>query len=245
MTLERLNRFLARAGVGSRRACDRLIEAGEVLVNGEKIDTPGAKVDPQNDRVTCGGQAVRPPDACTYVLLNKPRGYLVSAGDPHHDRTIFSLLADLKVRVFPVGRLDMDTGGALLLTDDGDLAYRLTHPSYGVDKAYRVGVEKVPFPPMVTQLKNGVVIDGRKTARASVTVLGSGREGTEMEIVIHEGRNRQIRKMCEAVGCPATWLERFAFAGVNVDDLARGTWRHLTPAEVEGLRELVQLGKTP
>lgn len=213
-------------------------------MNGERTDVSGTKVDPQNDRVTCGGQEVRPPDACTYVLLNKPRGYLVSASDPHHDRTIFSLLSDLDTRVFPVGRLDMDTGGALLLTDDGDLAHRLTHPSYGVDKAYRVGVAEALSPPVISKLKNGIVIDGRKTSEARVRVLGSGLGATEMEIVIHEGRNRQIRKMCEAVGYTAVWLERFAFAGMTVDGLERGAWRHLTGEEVGILRELVQLGKT-
>ncbi|MEE2754271.1 MAG: pseudouridine synthase [Candidatus Latescibacterota bacterium] len=213
-------------------------------MNGEQKDVPGTKVDPQIDRVTCGGQEVRPPDACTYVLLNKPRGYLVSTSDTQHDRTIFSLLSDLNTRVFPVGRLDMDTGGALLLTNDGDLAYRLTHPSYGVDKAYRVGVSAGLSSLVISKLENGVVIDGRKTSQARVRVLGSGPGVTEIEIVIHEGRNRQIRKMCEAVGCPAVWLERFAFAGMTVDDLGRGAYRHLTRQEVCALQELVQLGET-
>jgi pseudouridine synthase len=241
LTLERLNRFLARAGVGSRRACDRLIEAGKVTVNGERVDAPGTRVDPTQDRVTCGGQEVRPPDTCTYVLLNKPRGYLVSAGDPHHDRTIFELLDGVVARVFPVGRLDMDTGGALILTDDGDLAYRLMHPRYEVDKTYRVGVASQPSGSAIRQLRDGVTIEGRRTFKAAVRVIGSGREGTEMEIVIHEGRNRQVRKMFEAVGSRVLWLERSAFGGITVDGLARGEWRSLTDQETAGLRSLVGL----
>ena len=205
-------------------------------VNGERVNTPGTRVDPLSDRVSCGGQEVRPPDACTYILLNKPRGYLVSAGDPHHDRTVYDLLKDVEARVFPVGRLDMDTGGALLLTDDGDLAHRLMHPSFEVDKVYRVGVERQPSPETLARLKAGVVVDGKKTSRAAVRVVGAGREGTEMEIVIHEGRNRQVRKMCEAVGHEAIWLERTVFAGLSVEGMERGAWRPLEPVEVSRLR---------
>lgn len=209
-----------------------------MTVNGARVDAPGTRIDPERDRVTCGGQEVRPPDACTYVLLNKPRGYLVSAGDPHHDRTVFDLLEGVEARLFPVGRLDMDTGGALLLTDDGDLAHRLMHPSFEVDKVYRVGVADRPRQETIERLAAGVVIDGRKTAPAVVTVVGTGKEGTEMEITIHEGRNRQIRKMCEAVGHPALWLERVAFGPIRVDGLARGTWRALSDDEVRRLREI-------
>jgi 23S rRNA pseudouridine2605 synthase len=212
-----------------------------VSVNGERVDTPGTRVDPLNDRVSYGGQEVRPPDACTYVLLNKPRGYLVSAGDPHHDRTIYDLLGDISARLFPVGRLDMDTGGALLLTDDGDLAHRLMHPRYEVDKVYRVGIERLPNPSVLSKLKSGVVIDGKKTSRAGVRVVGAGREGSEIEIVIHEGRNRQVRKMCEAVGHEVLWLERHVFAGLSVEGMERGTWRSLTSGEVAALRTLVGL----
>ena len=212
-----------------------------MTVNGECINTPGLRVDPAKDRVTCGGQEVRPPDACTYVLLNKPRGYLVSVGDPHHDRTIFELLDGVDARVFPVGRLDMDTGGVLILMDDGDLAYRLMHPRYEVDKVYRVGVASRPSPKTLQQLRKGVTIEGKRTSEAAVRVIGSGREGTEMEIVIHEGRNRQVRKMCEEIGHPALWLERFGFGGITVNGLARGEWRSLTDLETTALRSLVGL----
>lgn len=138
----------------------------------------------------------------------------------------------------------MDTGGALLLTDDGDLAFRLTHPKYLVDKVYRFGVTRRPDSRTLAQLRDGVVIDDRKTARAQVVVLGSGSEGTELEISIHEGRNRQIRKMCDVVGLRLGWLERFSFGGLTVEGLARGSWRSLEVEEVGRLRDLVQLGET-
>ena len=211
------------------------------MVNGERVDAPGTRVDPKNDRVVCGGQVARPPDVCTYVLLNKPRGYLVSAGDPHHDRTIYGLLETVEARVFPVGRLDMDTGGALLLTDDGDLAHRMMHPSFEVEKVYRVGLAKLLRPEAIAQLRSGVAVDGKKTAQAVVRVVGSGREGTELEVAIHEGRNRQVRKMMEAIGHSALWLERYAFGGLTVEGLARGEWRTLTDNELSDLRSLVGL----
>ena len=157
---------------------------------------------------------------------------------------MFSLLGEVGARVFPVGRLDMDTGGALLLTDDGDLAFRLTHPKYLVDKVYRFGVTRRPDSRTLGQLRDGVIIDDRKTARAQVAVLGSGSEGTELEMSIHEGRNRQIRKMCDVVGLRLEWLERFSFAGLTVQGLARGSWRSLEVEEVGRLRDLVQLGET-
>ena len=210
-------------------------------MNGERVDAAGTRVDPLEDKVTCGGRDVRPPDACTYVLLNKPRGYLVSAGDPHHDRTIYDLLGDIDARVFPVGRLDMDTGGVLLLTDDGDLAHRLMHPRYEVDKAYQVGVEGTPDDIALERLRSGVEIDGRLTSQAHVQVTGKTKEGSELEVVIHEGRNRQVRKMCEAVGHDALWLERSRFAGLSVDGLERGSWRSLTADEVAELRRSVDL----
>ena len=138
----------------------------------------------------------------------------------------------------------MDTGGALLLTDDGDLAYRLTHPKYGVDKSYRVGLERQPSTAAMSKLKGGILFEGKKTSPANVSVVGAGREGTEIQIVIHEGRNRQVRKMCEAVGYPAIWLERNAFAGITVDDLARGAWRHLREDEIAKLKASVQMEGT-
>ncbi|HCK11032.1 MAG TPA: pseudouridine synthase [Candidatus Latescibacteria bacterium] len=214
-----------------------------MTVNGARVDAPGTRVDPERDRVTCGGQEVGPPDACTYVLLNKPRGYLVSARDPFHDRTVFDLLKEVTARVFPVGRLDMDTGGALIFTNDGDLAHRLMHPRYEVDKAYLVGVGKQPGQDVLQRLRDGVVIDGQRTSKARVKVVYSGREGSELEIVIHEGRNRQIRKMCEVLGFPAQWLERTRFGGITVDGLARGEWRNLSDNETKGLKEAVGLGQ--
>jgi pseudouridine synthase len=233
MEKERLNRFLARAGVASRRACDRLIQEGRVRVNGVPVSEPGTRIDPDADRVECGGRAVRPPDACTYVVLNKPAGYLVSAGDPHHDRTVFDLLDGLPARVFPVGRLDIDTTGVLLLTDDGNLAYRLTHPRFGVGKTYVARLDTRPSEAALQALRDGVNLDDGPTAPAGVRRAGE----SAIELLLHEGRNRQVRRMCESVGLRVEHLERTRFGTLGCEGLARGSWRPLRPAEVASLRE--------
>lgn len=238
---ERLNRFLARAGVASRRASDRLILAGEVRVNGLLVSQPGTLVDARADRVVCRGRRVRPPTACTYVILNKPSGYLVSAGDPHHSRTVYDLLTALSGRVFPVGRLDLDTRGMLMLTDDGDLAYRLMHPRYEVEKTYRAFVLGKPSVRCIRQLCQGVRLDDGVTAPAKVKLVGTAGGNSTLELTLHEGRKRQVKRMCEAVGHPVRGLERVAFAGITARDVGPGQWRHLTSAEVGRLQALVGL----
>ena len=220
---------------------DRLIQTGQVQVNGRRADHPGALIDPEVDRVVYRGRQVRPPAVCTYLVLNKPAGVLVSAGDPHHGRTVYDLLKGISTRVFPVGRLDLDTWGVLLLTDDGDLGHRLTHPRYGVEKTYRALVRGIPPSGALRRLREGVAVEGGITAPARVRMAVTRGEDGELELTLHEGRKRQVKQMCAAVGHPVRRLERILFGGISAEGLGPGRWRHLTGQEVCRLKRLVGL----
>jgi len=224
----RLNAYLARAGVASRRKADELIKAGRVTVNGEpgQLNTFVA----EHDRVEVDGRPVA-KQRLAYVLLHKPAGVVTTARDPHARRTVVDLVRH-KARVVPVGRLDADTTGALLLTNDGELAHRLAHPRYGVEKTYVADVEGEPSDEALRALRDGVELDNGRTAPAKARRLGKSR----VELTIHEGRKHQVKRMLEAVGHPVTRLHRSAYAGLSADDLDPGRWRELTPAEVEALR---------
>lgn len=230
----RLNAFLARAGVASRRRADELILDGRVRVNGQpgELNTVvGAR-----DVVEVDGQRVeRQP--LVYVLLNKPTGVVTTASDPQGRPTVVDLV-DHEVRVVPVGRLDVDTSGAILLTNDGPLAHRLAHPRYGVPKAYDVDIDGSPSPAAIDALRKGVVLEDGKTAPAEVRIIRRGSRISRLEITLHEGRNRQIRRMCEAVGHPVQSLHRRRYAGLRLVGLAPGEWRELTPDELAALRRL-------
>ena len=238
---ERLNRFLARAGVASRRASDQLIQTGKIEVNGAVVTHPGTRVDPDVDQVCVDGQLIQLVDQQTYVLLHKPPGYLVSAHDPHHAQTVYKLLKGIDARIFPVGRLDLDTSGVLLLTDDGDLTLRLTHPRYDVEKVYRATVRGHPDDKALETLAQGVTLEDGVSAPAQAKVVRKKGESAELELVLHEGRKRQVKRMCLEVGHRVQRLMRTHFAGLSVDNLAVGHWRYLTENEVKRLRELVQL----
>jgi 23S rRNA pseudouridine2605 synthase len=224
----RLNAYLARAGVASRRGADELIKAGRVNVNGEpgQLNTFVAR----GDRVEVDGQAVS-AQRLAYVLLHKPRGTVTTARDPQGRPTVVELV-DLPERVVPVGRLDADTTGAVLLTNDGPLAHRLAHPRYGVEKVYEAEVEGRPTDEALAQLAHGVDLDDGRTAPAHVRRLAPSR----IELSLHEGRNRQVRRMCEAVGHPAIRLHRSRYAGLTLEGLEPGRWRELEPSEVDRLR---------
>jgi 23S rRNA pseudouridine2605 synthase len=224
----RLNAYLARAGVASRRKADDLIKAGRVTVNGE----PGQlnTFVQQRDVVQVDGTRVE-KQQLTYLLLNKPRDTVTTASDPQGRKTVVDL-APRETRVVPVGRLDVDTTGALLLTNDGELAHRLAHPRYGVEKTYVVEVEGEPSDATLQQLRSGVELDDGPTAPAKVRRLTKN----ILELTIHEGRNRQVKRMLEAVGHPVTRLHRSEYAGLNVEGLDPGRWRELTSDEVERLR---------
>jgi 23S rRNA pseudouridine2605 synthase len=224
----RLNAYLARAGVASRRGADELIKAGRVLVNGEpgQLNTFVAA----GDAVELDGRALA-PQRLAYVLLHKPPGVVTTARDPHGRPTVVDLV-EHEARVVPVGRLDADTTGALLLTNDGPLAHRLAHPRYGIEKVYEADVEGEPDDDAIRRLAEGVELDDGPTAPARARRLGPCR----IELVLHEGRKHQVKRMCAAVGHPVTRLHRSAYAGLALGELAPGAWRELTADEVEGLR---------
>jgi 23S rRNA pseudouridine2605 synthase len=229
----RLNAYLARAGVASRRGADELIKAGRVTVNGaagELNSFVGQADDVRLDGRPVGAQRLR------HVLLNKPRGTITTARDPEGRPTVVDLVGG-DIRVVPVGRLDRDTTGVLLLTNDGPLAHRLAHPRYGVEKTYVAEVEGEPGDAVIRALAEGVELDDGPTAPARVQRLGPSR----LELVLHEGRNRQVRRMLEAVGHPIVKLRRARYAGLGPGRLRPGEWRDLTPGEVARLRRLVGL----
>ena len=239
----RLNRFLARCGIASRRRSDELIQSGAVLVNGEIVDEPGRVVAGGNDRVEYQGQPVTLPALYEYILLNKPAGYLVTRSDPDGRPTVFDLLHDLHPGTVPVGRLDMDTTGLLLLTDDGDLGYRLLHPRFTVDKRYMAVVGGSPTEENLDRLRRGIELDDGPTAPAQLQVeerWGSGwKKRARLTLCIHEGRKRQVRRMLRAVGYPVRELMRIEFAGLRVEGLAEGQYRYLNPAEVSDLKSRI------
>ena len=224
----RLNAYLARSGIASRRAADDLIKAGRVQVNGAtgQLNTFVKR----GDRVEVDGETVV-PQQLAYVLLNKPAGALTTARDPQGRPTVLELV-DIPERVVPVGRLDADTTGALLLTNDGPLAHRLAHPRYGVEKVYEAEVEGRPGPEALRRLEEGVELEEGRTAPARARLLGP----STIELVLHEGRKHQVKRMCEAVGHPVLRLHRSRYANLTVEGLEPGQWRELEPSEVSRLR---------
>ena len=226
---ERLQKVLAAAGLGSRRACEVLIEEERVTVNGE-VAVLGRRVDPERDRIEVDGLRVPVRPGLVTYLLNKPRGVVTTASDPQGRPTVVELVPS-EPRVFPVGRLDTDTEGLLLLTNDGDLAHRLTHPSFGVEKEYLAQVEGNPSPAALRRLREGVDLEDGRTAPARATLVAPGVIG----LVIHEGRNRQVRRMCETVGHPVRRLVRTRIGPLAERRLKPGEWRTLDVEEVRGL----------
>lgn len=235
-TPERAQKVLARAGVGSRRRVEELIEAGRVSINGATAEL-GDRIDVEADRVLVDGVQVPLAPGLVYYLLAKPAGYVCSADDPHH-RELAVDLVPAEPRVFTVGRLDRDTEGLLLLTNDGDLAHGLTHPSRGVEKEYLVQVEGDPSPAALRRLREGVVLDDGPTAPARASRVEAG----VLKLTIHEGRNRQVRRMCEAVGHPVRRLVRTRIGPISDARLKPSQWRVLSTAEVEALYRAVAKG---
>ena len=230
----RLQKFLANSGVASRRKCEELILDGKVSVNGQIVKELGTKVNPAVDKVEYCGNPVFSSNKFVYILLNKPIGYVTTAKD-QFDRDSVLDLVKVKERVVPVGRLDMYTSGALILTNDGDFVYKVTHPKHEITKTYTVTVRGIIEKDAVEKLRNGVEIEDYKTRPAKVKILKTDEEKniSRLEITIHEGKNRQIRKMCEAVGSKVVALHRSKIGDIGVKDLKLGTWRYLKDFEVK------------
>jgi len=237
----RLNKFLARGGIASRREADRLIAQGRVSVNGRTVTELGVRVDDDRDRVNVDGRPVKARLRPVYLLLNKPPGYLVTMKDPQGRPTVKKLLPGLPSGVVPVGRLDFDSEGLLLLTNDGELAFRLTHPRYEIPKVYQVGVEGEVSAETADRLRQGVMIDGIKAVPDAVVVLESGPHLSRLRVELHEGRKREVRRLIEAVGRRVRKLKRVSLAGLTLKNIPSGGWRPLTDREVSGLKRKVGL----
>lgn len=232
----RLQKFLADAGIASRRKCEVLIENKEVLVNGE-IAHLGQKIDPEKDEIKYKGKIIKLQDKKIYILLNKPIGYVTTAKE-QFDRPFVLELIGIKERVVPVGRLDMYTSGALILTNDGDFVYKVTHPKHEITKTYTVTIKGIITDADIAQLRDGVKIDNNyitKPAKARILKIDSEKNLSRIEITIHEGKNRQVRKMCEAIGKKVLALHRAKIGNIGVKDLKIGTWRYLSESEKNNL----------
>lgn len=232
----RLNKLLAERGIAARRKCDALIEEGHVRVNGEVVRELGTKVEPDRDRVLVHGRPLPRRAELRYFVLNKPVGVITTLDDPEGRRTVRELMPPGS-RLFPVGRLDADTSGLLLLTNDGELAHKLMHPRYGVEKVYRVRLDREPTAGQLERLERGVEFEpGLTSGPARAYRAKTGFEAIMVEIAIHEGRHRQVRKMFEAVGLPVRGLHRIAYGPVRLGPMARGMWRELSAEEVAKLK---------
>ena len=237
--MERLQKILSQAGVASRRASEQLMVEGRVTVNGTTVRELGTKANPAVDDIRVDGRRIKLPERHRYVLLNKPRGYVTTRSDPQKRPTVIDLIG-AREYLYPVGRLDFDSEGLLLLTNDGDLAARLTHPRHGVDRVYEARVLGIPDAHDLQRLSRGFPIDGRRTAPAQVALVPSRRDSphSPLRLTIHEGRNRQVRKMCEAIGHPVVELKRVSIGPIRDAKLKAGQWRELTQGEIDRLREI-------
>jgi len=237
----RINKYLARCGVTSRRHADVLVADGRVEVNGQVIDTPGFRVDELKDEVKVDGKPVSPIEKYTYVVLNKPAGVITSSSDPHHDRTVLDLVADVPAQIYPVGRLDLDTEGVLLFTDHGELAHRLTHPRFEIRKIYSARVQGVVPESKLKMFSRGIKLPDGKIGRAEASIAESGTDDTILRLELAEGRKREVKHLCGAVGHPVIRLIRIEFAGIETGDLKPGQWRYLSEEETARLRQMVEL----
>lgn len=240
--LERLQKFLARAGVASRRSSEDLIVSGRVMVNGSVVTGLGVKVDPTCDRVTVDGSPVQPPSTLVYLLLNKPVEVMTTMDDPQGRPTVARYVPAGSVRLFPVGRLDFTTSGLLLLTNDGELAHMLMHPRFHVPKTYHAEVDGHPDDADMKRLRQGIDLDDGRTAPAEARVLSIGPGSARIEITLREGRKRQVRRMLSAVGHPVRSLVRTGFGPLTLGTLAPGDTRPLTSDEVRALRTAAEGG---
>ena len=231
----RLQKFLASSGVASRRRAEEMIRSGRVRVDGKVVTEMGIRINPDTQVVHCDGRRIDPArkEDNVYILLNKPKGYVTTVSDPQGRPTVTSLLKDVAIRVYPVGRLDLDTEGALLLTNDGELAHKVLHPRFETSKTYEVLVAGIPPAQKIAGLRKGVIIDGKKTWPAVITLVKQKEQTSLYRVIIHEGRKRQIRKMFDAIAHPVLHLKRTAYGRLTLGSLKSGSYRFLSPAEVK------------
>jgi len=239
MELIRLQKYLASAGIASRRKCEEFILEGKVKVNGRLVKELGKKVNPQIDKVHFEGKLIKIEENMVYILLNKPTGYVTTNSEQMGRKKVTDLIKDLDVRVVPVGRLDMYTSGALILTNDGDFVYKVTHPKHEIDKTYIAKVKGIVSEENLNKLREGVKIEDYTTSPADVNIIDIEKEKqlTKLQITIHEGKNRQVRKMCETLGYGIYSLHREKIGDISVKKLKRGSWRYLTQQEVKKLKQ--------
>ena len=234
----RLQKYIAMSGLTSRRKAEELILQGRVKVNGQVISQLGTKVDLEKDIVMVDDRVIHIENNKVYIMLNKPKGYVTTLKDKHSDKIVLDLIKGIRERLFPIGRLDKDTTGLLLMTNVGDLAFKLTHPKHVVWKEYIATVKGVPDNKKIQHLRDGVVIDGRRTSPAYVEVMKTEKDSAVLKLKIYEGRNRQIRKMCDSIGHPIIELKRVAIGDIRLGNLEVGKWRYLTEKEIDYLKKL-------
>lgn len=235
--LMRLQKYLAEAQVASRRKAEEIILEGRVNVNGKKVTELGTKVESEIDEITVDGKKVEICEKMVYIMLNKPEGCVTTVKDQFGRKSVIDYVKDVGERVYPVGRLDYDTSGLLIITNDGELTYRLTHPKHNIEKTYIAEVDKVPDEDAMEKFRNGIIIDGRKTAPAKIKIIKKGKL-TTLNIKIKEGRNRQVRKMCAAIGCNVITLKRIATGKLELGNLEKGKYRYLTDEEIKYIKNL-------
>lgn len=235
----RLQKIISQAGLASRRTAEKLIAEGRVTLNGETVREMGTKADPSRDDIRIDGRRIKAAERLRYILLYKPAGYVTTRSDPQRRRTVIDLLRGVKEYVYPVGRLDYDTQGLLLLTNDGDLAAKLTHPRHEVERTYEAHITGMPNDEALERLRRGIPLDGRRTLPADVVLVNTGRRDHDgvLLVTIREGRNRQVRRMLEAVGHPVTLLKRTRFGPISDRRMRPGDWRELTEDEIAALRK--------
>lgn len=234
----RLQKYMAKCGVDSRRGSESIILAGRVEVNNLVIKELGTKINPDKDIIKVDNNIIEMEKNKVYIMLNKPEEYVTTVKDRHSEKIVLDLIDGISERIFPIGRLDSDTSGLLLLTNDGDLAYKLTHPSHEIIKKYIAVVEGTPNSKKLIRFKKGLKIDGRVTAKAYIRIIKRHKDSSMLEIAIHEGRNRQVRKMCKYIRHPVIKLKRISIDKLNLNGLEIGKWRYLTTKEVEYLKKL-------
>jgi pseudouridine synthase len=239
--LIRLNKYLSKCGVTSRRGADILITEGRVTVNNEKVEQLGISIDEETDKVKVDNIEVSPVTKKEYIVFNKPTNVLTTLDDPFKRKTISNYLKDLPNRLFPVGRLDYDTSGVLLLTNDGDLAYALTHPKFQIPKVYLVRVKGKFLPSDAIKIEKGIELEDGAIGKGKVEIIKHSKLSSQIKITLREGRKREVKQMCKAVWHPVLQLQRVEFAGINAERLKKGEWRYLTTHEINRLKKITSI----